>query len=515
MKGLGFDYFASRNPDAPAVVDPGGATWSRGRLATLAHNTARALAAAGAAEGQVLAIVARNAAEYLAVCLAGLRTGLHVVPVNWHLGRGELDFVLEDAEPFAVAADAALGHARLGEIAKRSTRAKQHISLRGRAPGYVELEAFAAAASVRPFAPRRRGRIMPYTSATTGRPKAVQLPVANAQAALGKFIEWHVSLGVEPEAGNVHLCAAPLYHSAPLEGAVVALEMGHTVVLADAYSPHGLLESIERYRVTTTFLVPTMLVRLLKLPEPERRRFSTTSLRFVVHGGAPCPIEVKRRMIDWWGAVVWEAYGASEAQGTIVSAEEWLRRPGTVGRPIAGSAIRILDEGGRELPAGAEGLIYIRPHNGDRFEYKGDPVKTAACWRGDLVTVGDIGHVDERGFLFLRDRQNDVILSSGANIYPAEIEHALIEHPVVVDCAVIGIPDELFGEVPKAFVQLQPGITPDRALTIELLRFVGERLAPTKLPKRIEYRTALPRDPNGKLYRRRLRSTEGRDLDRS
>jgi long-chain acyl-CoA synthetase len=246
-------------------------------------------------------------------------------------------------------------------------------------------------------------------------------------------------------------------------------------------------------------------VRLLRLPDDVRASRSTKSLRFVVHGGAPCSPDVKRRMLDWWGPIIWEAYGASEAQGTIASSEDWLRRPGTVGRPIAGSRLAILDEQGRELPAGQIGSIYMTPYTGERFEYYGDEAKTRACRRGELVCVGDLGYVDADGYLFVCGRKAELIISSGMNIYPAEIEQALSEHHAVADCAVVGAPHELLGEVPHAVVQPAPGAEPSAELTRELLRFLSERVAAMKLPRRIEYVATLPRDPNGKLQRGALR----------
>jgi long-chain acyl-CoA synthetase len=319
-----------------------------------------------------------------------------------------------------------------------------------------------------------------------------------------KFVEWHLALGVSLADDNVHLCSAMLYHAAPLEAVRNALEMGHAVVLMGSWDAADMLNAIERFRVTTAFMTPTMFVRLLQLPAEERERRSVRSLRFVVHGGAPCPPDVKRRMVEWWGPILWEAYGATEAQGTIASTEEWLRRPGTVGRAIAGSRIAILDDSGRELPPGEIGFVYVAPYTGERFEYLGDEPKTRACVRGDLVCVGDRGFVDAEGYLFLCGRETDLIISSGVNIYPAEIENALIAHPAVVDCAVVGSSDRLLGQTPRAIVQLRSDAVPSVELTRDLLAFLGTRLAAMKLPRHIEYRDRVPRDANGKLLRRAL-----------
>lgn len=502
MSEIGFRHFAQRDPHAVAVVEARGPRWSYGRLAGLVYSTARALRGAGLSVGDAVAIVAPNCAEYLAVYLAAIEAGLYVVPINWHLADGEIAYVLEDSQAKAVVAHARLGRVRLAAL--RRLAADRLAICIGSAPGFAALRELAAACAPRPI-DGPKGRVMAYTSATTGRPKGVLLPLENADAAVAKTIAWHRSLGIQPGEGNVHLCASMLYHSAPLDGAITALRMGHRVVLADGWQPKTLLALIDRHRVTTSFMVPAMFVRLLKLAPEIKRRYSTASLRLVIHGGAPCPADVKREMLEWWGPVISESYGAAEAQGTIASAAEWLAGPGTVGRPIPGSAVEIVDDAGRALPPGEPGRVYLKPFTGDRFAYKGDPERTRASYRGDFVTVGDVGYLDERGYLFLCGRRADLILSSGMNIYPAEIEHVLIRHPAVADCAVVGVPHALLGEVPKAFVQPMPGVVPGRELTLALLRFLRARLSPMKLPKRIEYTHAIPRDPNGKLYRRLLR----------
>ncbi len=506
MSAFGLRHFAEQAPEFVAIVGPGGERWTRRELKMHVDRLAAGFAAAGLSPGDALAIAAPNCPEYLAVYLGALAAGLSVVPVNWHLSEPELDFVLRDSGARALVAHQGLGPARLAALERRAAPSVMLLSI-GAAAGFVPLEQLptpSCRARVR-TGPDDRGRLLAYTSATTGRPKAVVLPAGNAEAALHNRVRANAALGVLPEDGNVHLCASMLYHSAPLGGCEVALEMGHRVVLVDRWEPEALLRLIDAHAVTTTFMVPAMFVRLLKLPGAVRCRYSTASLRAVVHGGAPCPVEVKRRMLEWWGNVLWESYGASEAQGTLVSPQEWVEHPGTVGRPMPGSAIKILDEAGRELPANETGLVYMLPQTGDRFEYKDDPEKTRSAYRGEYVTVGDLGFLDDQGYLFLCGRDSELIISSGMNIYPAEIETALVQHAAVADCAVLGEPHALLGEVPKALVQLEPGVAASAQLTAELLRYLGERLAAMKLPKRVEYVAALPRDPSGKLRRRELR----------
>jgi long-chain acyl-CoA synthetase len=498
---FGFRHFAQRSPAALAVVDGAGREWTRRELLDLADRTAAALVGVGLERGDVIAIVAPNCAEFLAVHLAGLAAGLYVVPVNWHLAEPELAYMLENSGAKAVFADPRIGTRRLAALAPRP--GLRAVVSFGEAVGFTTLAQFAAEA---PRAPVQRplGRILAYTSATTGSPKAVRFPLEGAERTAAKMVEWHRSLGVELECGNVHLCSSMLYHAAPLDGAVTALAMGHAVVLMDGWDAEALLRVIDARRVTTTFMVPTMFVRILKLPLAVRSRYSMASLKFVVHGGAPCPADVKRRMLAWWGTILFEVYGASEAQGCIASPTEWLARPGTVGRPIAGSRVVILGRDGRELGPCEIGSIYLTPHTGEAFEYLGDPAKTVACRRGDFVTVGDRGYVDADGYLFIVGRDSELIISSGMNIYPAEIEQVLLGHPAVADCAVVAAPHALCGEVPEAHVQLAPGVHGCAMLTDELLRFMAQRLSPMKLPRRIEYDAVLPRDPNGKLLRRHL-----------
>jgi long-chain acyl-CoA synthetase len=312
----------------------------------------------------------------------------------------------------------------------------------------------------------------------------------------------------------VHLCGSPLYHTAVLNFVSLSIQFGHTTVLMDRWDPAEMLRLIEKYRVTHSHMVPTQFRRLLALPEDVRSGFDVSSLRVAIHGAAPCPLEVKRRMIDWWGPVVTEYYAATEGGGTVITATDWLRKPGSVGLPWPGSVVKVLGDDGEELPAGEVGTVYMRM-GASTFEYYKDKAKTEAGRVGDLFTLGDVGYLDEDGYLYLRDRKADMIISGGVNVYPAEIEGELACHPKVADVAVFGIPHSDWGEEIKAVVQPVDGVEGDAALTEELLAFAAERLAKFKLPRSIDYSAELPRDPNGKLYKRRLRDPYWKDQERA
>jgi long-chain acyl-CoA synthetase len=284
----------------------------------------------------------------------------------------------------------------------------------------------------------------------------------------------------------------------------ISIQLGHPAVLMDRWDPAEMLRLVEKHRVSHSHMVPTQFTRLLALPEAERTGYDLSSMRAMIHGAAPCPQSVKRRMLDWWGPVVVEYYAATEGGGTTIMAEEWLRKPGSVGRPWPGSVVRVLDEDGHDVPTGEPGLVYLRMGTSS-FEYHGDKEKTRKARVGDLFTMGDVGHLDADGYLFLHDRESDMIITGGVNVYPAEIEGELACHPKVADVAVFGIPHSDWGEEIKAVVQPVDGISGDDDLTAELLAFAASRLAKFKLPRSIDYVPELPRDPNGKLYKRRLR----------
>jgi long-chain acyl-CoA synthetase len=320
--------------------------------------------------------------------------------------------------------------------------------------------------------------------------------------------------GVKPEDDNVHICGSPLYHTAVLVFASCSLHMGHPVVLMDKWTPEGMLELIEKYRVTTSHMVPTQFHRLLALPEEERARYDVSSCRCMVHAAAPCPVETKLRMLDWWGDSIYEYYAATEGGGTVVSPLEWRRFPGTVGRAWASSEIRVLDDDGRDTPPDTPGTVYIKLGAAD-FKYKDDNEKTEENRREGFFTVGDIGYLNEDGYLFLCDRKSDMIISGGVNIYPAEIENVLLTHPKVADAAVFGIPHADWGEEVKAVIEPVSDLDPDEALAADILAFCSDKLARYKTPRSIDFTHDMPRDPNGKLYKRKLRDPYWKDRERA
>jgi long-chain acyl-CoA synthetase len=343
---------------------------------------------------------------------------------------------------------------------------------------------------------------MLYTSGTTGRPKGVDRPPVKPAAAVnfGGYDDEH--------GGDVHLCTGPLYHAAPLAFSLATpLAAGATVVVMERWDALHALELIERHRVTHTHMVPTMFHRLLALPDDVRASVDVSSVRFIVHGAAPCPVPVKQGIIDWFGPVVWEYYAATEGTGSFVDSATWLAHPGTVGRPTPPGQVIVGDDRGEPLPTGEVGLLYLRAApDGARFNYFKDEAKTASTYRGDYFTLGDVGYLDDDGYLYLTDRTANLIISGGVNIYPAEVDAVLLEHPAVADAAVIGAPDEEWGEIVVAVVELRDGVEATDELTADLARHCRERLAGFKCPRRFDVVDALPRADNGKIYKHRLRA---------
>ena len=511
---MGLWAIAEATPDRTAVIEPDGTTVSYAGLAALADRYGRGLQALGLRPGDAVAGMLPNSTESLALFFAAAQTGLYFVPVNWHLTAAEVAYILTDS-----GAGAFVAHERFGSVAAEAAQAAGIDPgarfAAGTVAGFTPLTALGADGEGRPD-PRTAGAPMVYTSGTSGRPKGVRRALTGEDpdkvppAAL-----WFFGIfGLAPFDGNVHLCCSPLYHTAVLNFATNSVQLGHQVVLMDRFEPQEMLRLIERYRVTHTHMVPTQFRRLLALPRPVRDRYDVSSMRAAIHSAAPCPPDVKRQMIDWWGMVITEYYAASEGGGTGITAQEWLARPGSVGKAWLGTEVRVLDADGNHAPTGEPGLVYMRMGT-STFDYHKDEEKTRASRARDMFTVGDIGYLDADGYLFLCDRKSDMIISGGVNIYPAEIEAALAGHPAVDDVAVFGIPHEEWGEEIKAVIQPVCGAEPGPALTADLLAYLDGRLARFKLPKTIDYVTELPRDPNGKLYKRRLRDPYWANRDRA
>ncbi len=495
---------AQEQPHRIALVDPTGARISAGELFGAGNQAVRAARARGVRAGDTVAALLPNCRELIELYLAAMQAGWYLTPINHHLTAPEVAHIVADS-----GARLLVTHERFRDLVRGAVASLEHappvLAVGDCGVGEDWHTALGAHDDHLPDE-RASGGIMYYTSGTTGRPKGVRRPLPDCEPdeSAGMYSELLRLCGISASEADVHLCTSPLYHTAVLAFATDALHGGQTVVLMDRWDAAHALELIARHDVTNTHVVPTQFHRLLALPDDVRAAADVSSLRYVLHGAAPCPVDVKRRMIAWWGPVIVEYYGTTEGGGTVVTSAEWLERPGTVGRPWPGAEIRILDDAGQPVSNGTPGLVYIKLGS-EPFEYHRDPDKTAGNRLGDFFTVGDIGYVDDRGYLFLCDRVADVIIAGGVNIYPAEIEGVLLAHPAVVDVAVVGALDEALGERVVAVVQPVPERATDPALVLELLAHCEGRLARFKTPTEVRLVASLPRDPNGKLPRRHVR----------
>ena len=510
---LGLWRIAAEDPSRLAVVDPDGREATYGQLAALSNRMAHGLRAEGLTTGDGIAVALPNSVEFLALYLAAMQSGLYFTPINWHLVGPEIAYIVGDSE-----AKIFVAHERFADAAQLAAKEidlpETAFFAVGDVPGYRSLSELSGGRPDAPPPDRSAGGPMHYTSGTTGRPKGVRRTLTGADpddaASLMSF--FFGMFGIKPHDGNVHVCGSPLYHTAVLVWASTSLHVGHPVVLMDKWEPEEMLRLIERHHVTQSHMVPTQFHRLLALPDEVKAGYDLSSLRTMIHAAAPCPVDVKRRMLDWWGPVIVEYYAATEGGGTLVMPHEWLQKPGTVGKPWPTSEIKIFDDDGKEVPQGQPGTVYMRM-GAAGFEYYKDEEKTRKARIEDFFTVGDIGYLDEDGWLFLHDRKSDMIISGGVNIYPAEIENELLTHPKVGDVAVFGIPHEDWGEEIKAVIEPAVGVQPSDELTAELAAFCRERIAKFKIPRTFDYIDEMPRDPNGKLYKRKLRDPywEGRE----
>ena len=506
---LGFWATARREPGRIAVIDVDHTEHTYGEVAALAHQIVHGLRAQGLTDGDCISVLLPNSVEMVAFMLATSEAGLYLTPINYHLTGAEAAYIVEDSESKVFVA-----HERFAAEALAVDLPGVKRYAIGTIAGFEPFSELIAGQPTTEPDNRQAGAIMNYTSGTTGRPKGVKRPLMGIDpdlAAMGGGFLLGL-FGIQPFGDGRHLVVAPLYHTAVGQYMSVSLHAGHAAVLMDQWTPEDTLDRIQRHRVTSSHMVPTMFHRMLKLPEDVKKSYDVSSMRYAIHAAAPCPIPTKRAMLDWWGPVIWEYYAATEGGGTVASPEEWEKKPGTVGKPWPISEIVIFDDDGNQLAAGEVGTVWMSM-SGQTFKYHKDDEKTAKSWKGQYFTVGDAGYVDEDGFLFLADRKIDMIIAGGVNIYPAEIEAVLIQHPDVNDCAVFGIPHEDFGEEVKAAVELVPGLDASPAEEEKILAYLRDNVAKYKLPRSIDFVVDFPRDPNGKVYKRKLRDPywEGRD----
>jgi len=512
---LGFWWIAEDHPDQVAVIDaPSGSPTTYGELAARAHQLVHALRSRGFEPGDIIAYALPNDIDPLVWQLAIQESGLFYIMLNPALSGAEIRSVVEHSGAAGIVV-----HQRYGDRSEDLTDVgtiRLRVSVGGPLRGYERYEDLVDGFPTAPPDDRSLGGPIVYSSGTTGKPKAIERPLPK-DVDPGAFADRAKIFGQAfqflPLEG-VHLVSAGMHHGGCQAYYVGALNVGQSLVIMGKFDPEQTLELIERYRVTTAYMVPTQFVRLLRLTADVRARYDVASLQVVVHSAAPCPADVKQQMLDWWGPVIWETYGGMEGAATIAKPYRWIEKPGTVGRAVRGMTIKILDDDGNLLAANEIGHVYLEPEE-KTFEYRNDPELTASISRGKAFTLGDMGYLDEDGYLFIRDRAKDMVVSGGVNIYPAEIEAVLHAHTAVADVAVIGVPDAEWGESVKAVVEVTPGSTPGDELADELIAWCRGRLASYKCPRTVDFRQDLPRTDSGKLLKRNLRDEYWAASDRN
>ena len=501
---LGVWWIAEDHPDLPAVVAcPSGVTLTFGELAGRAHQLARALRANGVQKGDIVAYALPNDVDILIWQLAANESGLRSVALSPALSASEARTIVDHSGAVCVAVHERSRDAAAALASAPSLRLR--VAVGGPIDGFTPQDELLDGHGTGPLEARFLGGAISYSSGTTGLPKAIVRPVpavdpsvaADATKLFGQAFQFLPLQGC-------HLVSAGMHHGGCQSFYHGALNVGQGLAIEGRFDAEQTLAMIERHHVTTAYMVPTQFVRMLRLPDDVRSKYDLSSLQVVVHSAAPCPFEIKKQMLEWWGPVIWETYGGMEGAATIAKPHRWLERPGTVGRAVKGMTVTVRDDDGNLLPPNEVGTVYMEPV-GPSFEYRGDPELTASVHRGKAFTIGDMGYLDEDGYLFLCDRARDIVISGGVNIYPAEVEGVLASHPSVGDVAVIGVPDPEWGEQVKAVVEVTPGVEPSAALADELIAFCRERLAAYKCPRSVDFRDALPRTDGGKLFKRILR----------
>jgi len=495
---------AKKNPEKPAFIMAGsGKVVTYGELEALSNKGAHLFRKLGLKRGDSIAVFMENHELYFPVCWAAQRAGLYYTCISSRLTAEELDYIVGDSEAKVLITSRAKA-----DVAENLLTMMPNVTHRFMVddpiPGYDSwIDAISDQPDTR-IHDEAPGTDMLYSSGTTGRPKGIRVPLSDEPLDAPIPFLSLLSLVFGLEENSIYLSPAPLYHSAPLRFNMTMHRLGGTTVIMENFDAEEALKYIEKYKISASQWVPTMFVRMLKLPEEVRSQYDLSTHKTAIHAAAPCPVEVKRKMIDWWGTIIHEYYAGTEGNGfCCINSEEWLAHPGSVGRALMGE-IRICDENGDRVADGEEGSVFFE--NGNEFEYHNDPEKTAESKnKHGWTTLGDVGRVDEEGYLYLTDRKAFMIISGGVNIYPQETENILVDHPRVADVAVIGVPNEEFGEEVKAVVQPMDWDQAGPDLADELMEFCREHLSAIKCPRSIDFDQELPRHPTGKLYKRLIR----------
>jgi long-chain acyl-CoA synthetase len=497
---LGVWSIAQQYPDLPAIIESPSGALSFGQLAARAHQLVHAMRAQGVEAGDVVAIALPNDADIVAWQLAGSEAGWLYYTLGPSIPADELTDIFQHS-----GAKAFVAHASNAAESANASGPDVRVSIGGSIRGFSTQDELVRGQPDDKPENRQTGTQLVYTSGTTGKRKAIKHPLpmvgpddaADAQKLFGRAFDF------EPLSG-AHLVSAGMHHGGCRAFYMGALNVGQGLVIMPKFDAQKTLEVIERRSITTAYMVPTQFVRLLRLPDEVGKRYDLSSLHSVVHSAAPCPRDVKQQMMDWWGPVIWETYGGTEGAATIAKPWRWLEKPGTVGRAVKGMQVHILDDDGNDVPANVPGTVYLES-TGESFSYYRDEKQTADAYLGRRFTIGDIGYLDEDGYLFIVDRKKDMVISGGVNIYPAEIEAVLMSHPDITDVAVLGLPDEEWGERVCAVIQPAPGVVPSEELAEELKSLVRQRLDSYKCPRSIVFRENLGRTDTGKVVKRHLR----------
>lgn len=502
-RGHHHSIHAANDPNrAACIAAASGEILTYGALEAASNQTAQLFRNIGLGVGDSIVLFCQNDPRYYEIVWGAYRAGLYYTPVSWHSKPEEIQYIIENS-----GAKAFLASARFAQTAKKALDlidgALPAFSIFGDIDGFERYEDARASMPDAPLDEETSGREMLYTSGTTGRPKGVKFPLTGEPidyAPLGDL--FYKAEGYGP--GAVVLAPGPSYHASPLLATLAAHRFGATVLVIDKFDAEEMLQYIEQYRVTHIACVPTHFVRLLKLPKEARKKYDVSSVQWIVHTAAPCPVDVKHAMIDWFGPIILEVYSGTErVGGSLIRCDEWLAHPGSIGKAPNGAAHVVDEATWEELPPGETGVIYFESN--EDFSYHGDSEKTKSMYSPQgWKTLGDIGRIDEDGYIYLTDRKSNMIISGGVNVYPQESENRLITHPKVADVAVFGIPNEAFGEEVKAVVQPADGVEPDDVLAAELIDYCKAVLSSLKCPRSVDFLDSLPREDNGKLYKKKL-----------